>query len=350
MKEILMKHRNAHPEMDVQDAVKLLYQSEFGGGHMIKEEALSLKRLRTEFEEGRKRKPHHGEVRESIGGGLMRLDLDVLSQGLSPETLNRMFVLTAAGTVGSVTDFECKLDILRACAAEGNTPFTIKELDDYLKSYRALGYPAVSHSQRYRDAYQPSYRIVKEGYGLYYKVFRDIDLLLEKTDKEPILVALDGKSGSGKSTLAALLQEFYGCGLFHMDDFFLQPHQRTEERFAQAGGNVDYERFYEEVLIPVLAGKDFSYQRYDCCSQKLAETIEVKASRLNIIEGVYSQHPYFGDIYDLKYFMTVSEEEQRSRILNRNGEFMLERFLKEWIPLENVYFKKYGIDRTILNV
>ena len=118
MKEILMKHGKAHPEMDVQDAVKLLYQSEFGGGHLIKDEVLSLKRIGTEFEEGRKRKPHHGEVRESIGGGLMRLDLDVLSQGLSPETLNRMFVLTAAGTVGSVTDFECKLDILRACAAE----------------------------------------------------------------------------------------------------------------------------------------------------------------------------------------------------------------------------------------
>nr|WP_252198120.1 hypothetical protein [Clostridium sp. MCC353] len=345
-----MRHMNEYPQMEVQDAVKLLYQSEFGGGHMIKEEALSLERLRAEFGEGRKRYPHPGEAGEPVGGGLMRMDLDVLNRGLSPETLNRMFVLTAAETSGSAGSFEGKLEALRACVKEGSTPFNIKELDDYLKRYRAEGYPAVSHSRRYRDAYEPSYRIVKEEYGVYFQVFRDIDLLLKKTDKSPLLAAIDGKSGSGKSTLAALIQEVYGCGLFHMDDFFLQPHQRTEERFAQAGGNVDYERFYEEVLVPVLAGKDFCYRRYDCCSRKLAETIEVKASRLNIIEGVYSQHPYFGDIYDLKYFMTVSEEEQRSRILKRNGEVMLERFLKEWIPLENIYFEKCGIGGTIINV
>ena len=32
-----------------------------------------------------------------------------------------------------------------------------------------------------------------------------------------------------------------------MDDYFLQPYQRTEERLAEPGGNVDYERFKEEI-------------------------------------------------------------------------------------------------------
>ena len=35
MKEILLEHFHRYPQMQLQDAVKLLYQSEFGGGHMI---------------------------------------------------------------------------------------------------------------------------------------------------------------------------------------------------------------------------------------------------------------------------------------------------------------------------
>ena len=35
MKEILLAHLKQYPQMQLQDVVKLLYQSEFGGGHMI---------------------------------------------------------------------------------------------------------------------------------------------------------------------------------------------------------------------------------------------------------------------------------------------------------------------------
>ena len=64
---------------------------------------------------------------------------------------------------------------------------------------------------------------------------------------------------------------------------------------------------------------------------------------LVIIEGSYSHHPYFGDAYDLRVFLEVTPPEQRNRILKRNGEFMLERFVNEWIPKENAYFEKFGI-------
>ena len=69
------------------------------------------------------------------------------------------------------------------------------------------------------------------------------------------IVAIDGMCGSGKSTVAGKLQEYFGCSLFHMDDFFLQPHQRTSQRLDAPGGNVDYERFQAEVLIPLKRGR-----------------------------------------------------------------------------------------------
>ena len=83
-------------------------------------------------------------------------------------------------------------------------------------------------------------------------------------EKDFVIIAIDGKCTSGKTTLAARLAELYDCNVFHMDDFFLRPAQRTPARFAEGGGNVDYERFHEEVLLPLLSGRGFSYRPFDC--------------------------------------------------------------------------------------
>ena len=162
-----------------------------------------------------------------------------------------------------------------------------------------------------------------------------IDELLEQ--KDMVIVAIDGKCTSGKTTLAGRLAEMYDCNVFHMDDFFLRPEQRTAERFAEVGGNVDYERFMEEVLLPLKAGKPFSYRPFDCRTFTLAEPLSVAPKKLNIIEGTYSHHPYFGNPYDLKIVLTIDDQTQRERILQRPA-FLHKRFFEEWIPMENRYF------------
>ena len=162
-----------------------------------------------------------------------------------------------------------------------------------------------------------------------------IDELL--AEKDMILVAIDGKCTSGKTTLASKLAELYDCNVFHVDDFFLRPEQRTRSRFAEVGGNVDYERFQEEVLLPLRSGRSFSYRPFDCSTFTLSDPVIVTPKRLNIIEGTYSHHPYFGNPYDLKILLTIDEETQRRRILDRPV-FLHNRFFEEWIPMENRYF------------
>ena len=162
-----------------------------------------------------------------------------------------------------------------------------------------------------------------------------INMLLE--EKNFVIVAIDGKCTSGKTTLASKLAELYDCNVFHMDDFFLRPEQRTPERFAEVGGNVDYERFLEEVLLSLKSSKTFSYRPFDCSTFTLSDPVIVTPKRLNIIEGTYSHHPYFGNQYDLKILLTIDEETQRRRILDR-PEFLHKRFFEEWIPMENRYF------------
>ena len=167
-----------------------------------------------------------------------------------------------------------------------------------------------------------------------------INMLLE--EKNFVIVAIDGKCTSGKTTLASQLAEIYDCNVFHMDDFFLRPEQRTPERFAEVGGNVDYERFREEVLLPLKSGKAFSCRPFDCSTFTLAAPVTVAPKKLNVIEGTYSHHPYFGNPYDLKILLTVDEEIQRQRILERPA-FLHKRFFEEWISMENRYFDGFAI-------
>ena len=172
-----------------------------------------------------------------------------------------------------------------------------------------------------------------------------IDELL--TQKDMVIVAIDGPCTSGKTTFASKLAKIYDCNVFHMDDFFLRPEQRTAERFAEVGGNVDYERFMAEVLIPLKARKSFSYRPFDCSTFTLAEPVTVVPKKLNIIEGTYSHHPYFGDPYDLKIVLTVDENTQRERILQRPA-FLNKRFFEEWIPMENRYFDVLASQKMLL--
>lgn len=167
-----------------------------------------------------------------------------------------------------------------------------------------------------------------------------INQLLAQKDR--VIIAIDGKCTSGKTTLAAQLVEEYDCSVFHMDDFFLRPEQRTPERYAEVGGNVDYERFNREVLLQLKAGKVFSYRPFDCSTFTLSEAIDVTPKKLNIIEGSYSMHPYFGEPYDLKILLTVDPEIQRQRILERPT-FLHKQFFGKWIPMENRYFDGFRI-------
>lgn len=163
-------------------------------------------------------------------------------------------------------------------------------------------------------------------------------------------VAIDGMCGSGKSTLGKALAEKYGCNLFHTDDFFLRPEQRTPERYAQPGGNVDYERFREEVLEHLADQEGLAYRRFDCHTMALEEPRTASWNRLNIIEGAYSCHPYFGDVYQLRFFMEISSGEQKKRIEARNGAEMYRRFEREWIPMENRYFEACEIRKKCIVV
>lgn len=180
-----------------------------------------------------------------------------------------------------------------------------------------------------------------DQYQSFAPLLQRIDHLLAQKDQ--VLVAIDGKSGAGKTNLAAFLATIYDCNLFHMDDFFLPPELKTAARLKEVGGNVDYLRFKNEVLLGIKKKQAFQYRIYDCHQQAFTQTIPVTPKPLNIIEGVYSLHPVLFPYYDLKVFLHIEAATQSERILKRSGPELHRRFLQEWIPLENRYFAELKI-------
>lgn len=162
-----------------------------------------------------------------------------------------------------------------------------------------------------------------------------IDRMLEQGR---VTLAIEGGSASGKTTLGNLLEQVYACAVFHMDDFFLRPEQRTPKRFAEPGGNVDRERFLSEVLLPLTKNEQISYHRFDCSTFTLTPATTVTPTKLNVVEGVYSMHPDLAEYYDLSVFLEITPQQQERRIRKRNSPELAERFFLEWIPMECRYF------------
>lgn len=158
------------------------------------------------------------------------------------------------------------------------------------------------------------------------------------------LIAIDGSCAAGKSTLADMLMEWLtDCAVVHADHFFLRPEQRTAERLDIPGGNIDFERLRDEVLIPASRGESFSYRRFDCGTMSVAEEIFIENKSRIIVEGSYSCRPGLWEYYGLHIFLTAGLETRLRRIERRGGADCLPDFRDKWIPLEEKYFSEYRI-------
>ena len=157
LRAILITHAKRYPLMQPRDAVKLIYQNEFGGGHLIRDEQACLNYLRREYAD--LEKDPTGPLYEDIGNGIIRVNLAALREE-DLEQLGKAFIDSAAKHKGTLDSFLNKLEVLRKLTAEGVFAFDTNALSSYLTKYKAAGYPAVSHSPEYRKVYKPAYRII----------------------------------------------------------------------------------------------------------------------------------------------------------------------------------------------
>ena len=161
LRAILIAHAKRYPLMQPTDAVKLIYQNEFGGGHLIRDEEACLNYLRREYAD--LEKDPTAPMYEDIGNGIVRVNLAAVREE-DLEQLGQDFIASAAKHKGTLDSFLNKLEVLQTLTTEGVFAFDLDALNAYLSEYKAVGYPAVSHSEQYRQAYTPAYRIIRKAY------------------------------------------------------------------------------------------------------------------------------------------------------------------------------------------
>ncbi len=176
------------------------------------------------------------------------------------------------------------------------------------------------------------------------KTVKQVISLLQKNKKEHnLIIAIDGPCAAGKTTIANAIKSQIDCNVIRMDDFFLQPQQRTPQRFETPGGNFDKERFLTEVITPLKKGDAFSYRPFDCKKCELSAPIKINPKPITVIEGVYSCHPELWDFYDYHIFIKTDKTTQLKRLENRNPS-LLNLFVSKWIPMEEKYFSIFDIE------
>ena len=337
LRQALTEEYRSHRPMRPVDLLKLVYQNEFGCGHLIEDSHSALSRL-VEEERNLTTVGRKGCDYSLIGNGLARLHLRAAARtGLDIKTLYRFFLLSGQERRGSESGFLQKTEELCSLCQNGYFSFSRGEVMRLVEEWEESGKRPFSHSELYRRAWQPAYRVVEQKYCDFLPLFAAIDMRLRQ--KERVILAIDGNCGAGKSTLAALLKEVYECAVIPADDFFLQMHQRTEERLREVGGNLDRERLLREVLEPLRRGENHvSYRPFDCSCGALEDAVTIPDGNLFVVEGSYSMHRHLAPMYDLSVFCGVNPREQLRRIRSRSGEEMAKRFEEVWIPMENAYF------------
>lgn len=158
--------------------------------------------------------------------------------------------------------------------------------------------------------------------------------------KQPFILSIDGRCASGKTTLANQLEKsISNCKVVHLDDFFLQPHQRTPKRYATPGQNIDDQRLIQEVIDPYLKGQEIVYRPFSCQKMALLDPIYIGHPSILILEGAYANNMLLKHYANLRIFIHVDSQTQIERIEKRNGKDRLQDFVSKWIPLEEQYFK-----------
>lgn len=325
--QILREHITRYPLMCPQDYGKLAFQNEFGPEHIVLDKEIFSLSLRNEWEavhdDGLPRLP------ENIGNNLCRFHLTKTGDlETAVPLLTKLCVLTAQKVAGTASGLAENLACLDALDIAGMT--------NWLAEYRNQGCPAVHHSHTYRKAYHPHYRLLRTEYAGYFPILLRIAKLAQAG--RAAIISIDGRCGSGKTGLAELIHELIPCNIVHMDDYYLPMSHRAHNWTELPGGNIDFSRIFDEVIVPLRQREAIMYRPFDCASGSYRTATCLPVRPLTIVEGSYSQHPRLAKHYDLTIFLTCTPDVQVHRLRQREGR-QFASFEQRWIPMEENYIR-----------
>lgn len=314
--DLLLKHHQKYPLMDIFDDIKLAYQCAYGPYHMNKDKQAIVDNLKKE-------ECNDIERVEYLTNNYARFYFD---HHTNLDTLSDLFLLSMQHTTTNDLFFNY-LDVIVELFGNKNI------INDYL----AGGIKPISHSDVYKKNYHPHYRLLNKDYANYFKLIDKIKNISK--DKNRITIAIDGMCASGKSELANILASVFELEIIHLDDFYLPKKERGVDWFDTIAGNMNIAYFKKHVL-----NENIEYQPFSCSSQSYLPSVKIDNYKILLIEGTYSMLPELQKYYDLKVFLKCSPEKQIQRLKKREN-FNIDNFVNTWLVKEQKYFNECQIDK-----
>ena len=332
MENYLEYYYKKYPQSEIKDYIKLVYQSTFGTGHMITSPAESLSRLKDEIA-NLAPIDFYEDLYDYISYDYVRVNLRVYKYyNLNVNLLNESFVNTSLMFVDNNKTFTNELETLKRFLTKKG--YNTNEVDSYFEELEDNNYSDIHHSKTYRKAYSPAYRIIHQKFLSEELQYYQVRHYLDSFDKTKInFFGLEGKAASGKTTIANLLEKDDDVTIIHVDDFF----DYSDEEIG-----INSLRIIKEIINPAIIHKPLKYKKYDCTSKTFVDTSIDNLNSIVVIEGVFCCNSTLEEYYKGIIYLHINEDSQQERLIKRN-KLLYNRFVNEWIPRENNYFRKYNI-------
>lgn len=160
-RRLLTEHYKKYPKMLIVDIFKFLHQSAFGCEHLV----TSLNDAKARITEEAKTLRADGNCDiEMLDGEYCRVPLAVIKTKADIDTLANAFYLSAKKEPDGATSLESKLNIAKELIQSGTLPFDMAEFETQVALWKEQGYPAVRHSEVFRQEYAPAYRVIANKY------------------------------------------------------------------------------------------------------------------------------------------------------------------------------------------
>lgn len=147
-----------HPALRPRDAIKLCYQAAYGAEHLLPDPAAAREYLRRELNACAADAAE--PLYEEISPDLCRVNLRAWKARAYPEdALLALFLQACAPRPDGAARLTALLSDVAALCAQGLLPFELAQWQTELTHYRRQPPHAVHHSEAYRAAEHPCYRL-----------------------------------------------------------------------------------------------------------------------------------------------------------------------------------------------
>ena len=181
----VIEYYKRNTDVEITDLFKFLYQSCFGCEHLVSDYASALERILNEAEYAQADDLPNIEY---LDGPYCRVHLKTLKDKASLEKLCQLFLKSSSaqssegsqnspvagvkscptdndnGTSTSRDRLENELENLILLAGSGEIPFSPDFLRSRIDNWRSEGFPAVHHSDTFRNSHNPAYRVINKDY------------------------------------------------------------------------------------------------------------------------------------------------------------------------------------------